>query len=246
MSNYSFDQSKRIISVADSRLNNLLLNNPERCASVDEYSSATGIDTGDVLELLGAYIDDGTLGLEFVGDAIFVNTAPSGRPAPPHHAQVPPNLWERLRMVAPSELAYGLWKLIRGLERGGWKTETQPAKINSGLARLEDPPFLGVWVGGVVVPVLVFPTTDALQANHGLLSNYDQAGASAVAVVCDAGALDSTITAVRRWVHERRIVPGLSVLVLESPRFNPTLITPNDAAVTARSVTREVIESMEL
>lgn len=245
MNNYTFEPTRRIISVADARLNGLLLRNPERCATVSEYSGATGIDTGAVIELLGPYLEDGTLELEFVGDEIFVHTAPSGRPVPMHVAQVPPNLWEALRVVAPSDYAYGLWKLVRGLERSGWKVETQAAKINSGLARLEEPPFLGVWVGGVVVPVLIFPTSDALQATHGLLSNYNHAGASAVAVVCDNGALDETITAVRRWVLGQRMLPSLSVMILESPRYNPTLITPNDAAVSSRSVSRETLDSLD-
>lgn len=245
MNNYNFDYNRRIISVTDSRLNNILINQPDRCATISEYSSATGIDTGSVIELLGTYIDDGTLELEFVGDEIFLHTAPLGRPAPVHSAQVPPNLWEKLRSIASSDFAYGLWKLIRGLERGGWRTETQISKINSGLGKLENPPYLGVWVGGVVVPVSVFPTMESLQSHNGILSTYDNAGASAIAVVCDDGALDENVTAVRRWVLAHNQLPNLSVMILEAPRFNPTLITPNDAAVSARNVSREVLETME-
>lgn len=243
MNEFLLDPSRKIISLADPRLNGLMLRDPGRCATISEYSEATGIETGDVIELLGAYLDDGTLELEFVGDEIFLHTAPNGRPGLAHAAQVPPNMWERLRASAPADYAYGLWKLARALERSGWKVETQTAKIMSGMARVPETPFLGVWVGAVVVPALIFPTVESIQSPQGLLSTYNHAGASAVALICDNGALDEMVTATRRWVLGHPIAPSLSVMILESPRFNPTLITPNDSSVTPRSITREALEN---
>lgn len=238
-SEYLWDPTRRTISVADPRLNQLLVRNPDRCASLTEYAQAAGMDTADVIDLLGTYLDDGTMTLEFVGDEVFVHTAPQGRPAPQGHADVPPNLWERLRLRSSLEMSFAVWKLIRSMERSGWGVETNPAKVLFGLGPLSRVPYFGIVVGPQVVAVLPFPTTDEVAGPAGLLAEYARAGAGAVAVVCDEGGLDEMCTAVRRWVLSHRYLPTIATLVLESPRYNPVLLAPSDGAVEPVSITRD-------
>lgn len=245
-SNYIYDPARRVINTRDPRLNRVLLREPERCASVSEYAAASGIETTEVIELFGPYLDDETLALEIVGDEIFVLTAPNGRPMGPRCADVAPNLWERLRDNAPVELAYSLWKLVRGLERSGWRVENHPNRIMFGMAQVAERPYLGIDVGNTIVPLVIFPTADSVASPVGVLSEYNRAGAAAVGIVCDQGALDEMVTAARRWVLSHTVLrPTLSVLILEAPRFNPTLLSPGDAAVTPRAVTHQVLQSLE-
>jgi hypothetical protein len=158
---------------------------------------------------------------------------------------VPPNLWERLRDRASTDFAYALWKLVRSLERSGWKVETHLNRIVFGLGAMSELPYIGVTVANAVVPLLIFPAADALAAGTGLLAAYDRAGAHAVGIVCDEGALDEMVTAVRRWVLSRSFPPAMSMLILEAPRYNPTVLTPGDAAVTPVAVTRDSLSSID-
>lgn len=243
---YRYDPTRHPIHVADPRLNRLLVRNPERCASISEYAQASGIDTTRIVELLGPYLDEGSLAIEVAGDEIFVLTAPRGRPLPLDVAEVAPNLWEALRTRAGVQEAYVLWRLVRGLEASGWRVHTHPARITFGMADLASPPILGVDVGNSLLPLVVHPSVDDLSDGSGLLAEYDRAGAGAVGIVCQQGYLDEMVTAVRRWSLSRRAVPTMmSVLVLEAPRFNPTLLSPGDASVTPRAVTRTALDSFD-
>jgi len=238
---YDWDPSRQAISVRDPRLTRLLLREPGRCATLNEYAQACGLDTSDVVEMLGGYLDSGALALDFFGDEVFVNTAPLGRPLPRGSVDVPPNLWEELRERAGTETAYALWRMLRSLERSGWSVEHRVHRIMFGLGAVVDLPYLGVKVGGVVVPAMIFPHLDALGRGGGLLDQYERAGARALAAICDERGLDEVVTAVRRWMLSRRGPTALNVLVLESPRYNPTLLSPSDTAVRPVNVTRDTL-----
>ena len=94
-----------------------------------------------------------------------------------------------------------------------------------------------------MVPLVIHPTLDQLAHPQGPLSMFDQAGAASVGVVCDSGALDSMITATRRWGFSRLGQTGMSVIVFEAPRYAPTLMRPGDASVAPRSVSQAALQS---
>lgn len=228
--------TRRIGTTSDYRLTTLLHRNPLRCASIGEYAQATGIDTADILDLLGDLLDDGSLAIEVHGDDVLLHTAPSGRPVPEHLAELPANLWETLRERFNIEHSHQLWKLIRALEAAGWRVEHQAARILFGLGDINPRPIIGVEVGNTVVPLLLFPTHTALVGHDGLLDSYERAGSAVVGIVCAQEALDATSTAVRSWMLGRQMPSSLSTLILESPRFNPTLLSPQDGAIIPRAV----------
>src|SRR5690606_23338751 len=141
--------------------------------------------------------------------------------------------------------AHALWKLHRSLERVGWNVETQLNRILFGMGQVVDAPYLGVDVGNVVVPLIIFPSADALASPTGLLAQYNRAGAAALGVICDQGALDQMVTAARRWGLSQAEAPSMSVLVLEAPRYNPTLLSPKDSAVRSISVNHRTIDALD-
>lgn len=236
---YEYEPGRRVINLADPRLNHILLTNRPQCASLNEYSRATAIPVELVLELFAPALDDQTLALETAGDELFVLTAPLGRPVKPQCADVAPNLWEHLRRHAGPEKSHDLWRLYRALERGGWVPEAQTERIGEGLSRLGDTPHLGVYVGQRVVPLLVFPLLDALSSEQGLLTDYEQAGAAMAGIICAEGSLDATTTAVRRWLLAHKgWLAYMSVLVLEAPRFSPVLLSSSDGAVVPVAITQ--------
>jgi hypothetical protein len=248
MSTYSQEPVRRVINTEDARLNRILLREDQHAtfASISEYAQHTGIDTADIIELFGTYLDEESVALEFVRDEIFLLTAPHGRPMRPGLAEVTPNLWELLRRRSDLEQAYLLWRLVRNLERSGWQVQTNLSRIMFGMAQVSELPLLGVDVGNSTVPLIIFPAADALSSPVGILNDYNRAGAAAVAIVCDNGALDEMVTAVRKWVLSHTVLaPSLSVLVLEAPRYNPTLLSPQDAAVSARDVTVQMVHSLD-
>jgi hypothetical protein len=234
---------RRTVATPDTRLTRLLQREPLRCATVNEYSQASGIDAGEIVEMLGPYLDDGSLAIEVHGDDVFIHTAPAGRPTPDTLAEVPANLWELLRSRFSIPHAHQLWRLTRALEAAGWRVEHQTGRIVFGLGRLAEPPLMGVDVGNTVVPLLLFPSSVALTAPDGLLNTYESAGAAALGIVCAQGALDEMATTVRAWMLSRQTPPPLSVLLLESPRFNPTLLSPTDGAVIPRTIAINVLET---
>lgn len=242
-STYTYDPRRRALVVPDARLTRLLQREPELCASLDEYAQATGIETDRVLSLLNPAIEDGVLGLEVFGDGVFVHTAPLGRPGPPHLPEVAPNLWERLRGHGDLPVAYTLWRVMRGLELAGWRVEANPHRIQFGLGPMPFTPALGVQIQQTMLPLLLHPDTESLAHPHGPLTAYDQAGSPSVGVVCDSGALDATTTAVRRWGLMMHGQTSMGVVVLEAPRYAPTLLTPSDASVRPRSVSQLMIDA---
>lgn len=235
--------SRRVGTTTDYRLTQLLHREPLRCASISEYAQAAGIDTVEIVELLGSLLDDGSLAVEVHGDDVFLHTAPEGRPVAEHLAEVPANLWETLRERFSVPHAHQLWKLTRALEASGWRVEHRAGRIAFGLGRIEPAPVVGVDVGNTVVPLLLFPTTTTLAGANGLLDNYESSGAAVVGIVCAQGALDEMSTAARSWMLSRQIPPSMSVLILESPRFNPTLLNPNDGAIIPRAVAIDTLQN---
>lgn len=240
---YAYDPRRRALVVPDARLTRLLQREPELCASLDEYAQATGIDTDHVLGLLSPALDEGVIGLEVFGEGVFVHTAPLGRPGPPHLPEVAPNLWERLRGHGDVPVAYALWRLMRGLQLAGWRVEANPHRIAFGLGPLPFAPSLGVQIQQTMLPLLLHPNSESLANPQGPLTSYDKAGAPSVGVVCDSGALDATATAVRRWGLTNPSRSAMGVVVLEAPRYAPTLLTPSDASVRPRSVSQLMLDS---
>ncbi len=228
---HQWDPQRRMMALAEPRLNRAFIRNTHRFATVTEYAQACDVDTATVVELLGDYLDDGTLGLEVVDGEVFVHTAPHGRPAPSKCADVPPNLWERLRSLSDVSGAKSAWKLVRALEQVGWRTETDRDKVLAGLTAVVHAPFVGVFLGSRLLPVLPYPDPDALLGGAGLLTEYHRSGSSAVAVVCAQADLDVYVTAVRRWTLGHSWPPDFSVVLLEAPRFSPVVVSPSDGAV---------------
>lgn len=231
----------RPIDCDDPRLTQALQQKGGWLASLDEYAAATGLTVEEILSQLGPHLDDGTLALEPSPDhrALFLHTAASGRPAA-SLVDVPENLWERLRRHADVAGAYALWQLIRNLELAGWVVETRVSHILQGMTdRLVELPRLGVRVKGAVHPVLPYPSAEALAADQGLLTAYERAQARRLGVVCSHGALDMVATAYNAWRLARPYQAQLEVFVLEEPRFNPTLLTAKDGAITPKVVNRD-------
>ena len=241
---YQWDNSRRTISIDDARLNRSFIRQGHRYATISEYAQASGIDTTDVVALLAELLDDGTLSLEVVDGEVFVNTAPFGRPAPAHVADVPPNLWERLRDLGDINQARGVWSLIRALERVGWNVTADRDRILGGRNTIMNAPYFGVEIGTGVVPVIHCPSPQALLGSSGLLSEYERANRPAVAVVCAEGALDEYATTGRRWMLSFAWPPQMSVVLLEAPRFGPVIISPEDGAVRPVNMTLGVDEEL--
>lgn len=240
---YQYDSVRRALIVGDPRLTKLLSREPERCASLSEYAEATGIETGRVMELFGPALEDGTLGFEPVGPEIFIHTAPQGRPTPQGNPDVAPNLWERLRAHGNKQHAYQLWALMRALEDAGWRVEANTAHIMFQMSPVHPAPELGLIIGNRVVPLVISPGSADLASPNGRLYELAAAGAASCAVTCDSGALDEKVTAVRRFYMDVGQQVPMSVLILEAPRYNPVLLTQNDASVAPRSVTQATLEA---
>ena len=228
--------SRPQLELTDLRLKLALTRDGGELASLNEYAAACGIDAGVILTSLEPYLLDGTLLVEFVGGEMFLHTAPMGRPTPSGVIEVAENLWERLRVAATPDQAYTLWKLTRALENSGWKVETRSGRVAFGLGRLATPPRIGLTVRARIVPLLGFPDLNELASPGGMIDQYEFAGATALAVTCDKGQLDRTITEIRRHLLTRRMPTQLNLIVCEAPRFNPTLLTAGDRAVAAHSV----------
>jgi len=233
---------RRALTVPTPALQTLVWGHPGRCATISEYAQQAGISTEQVLDELGPFLEDGSVDLDVVGGELFVHTAPAGRPAPHALFSAPANLWERLRDQTEPALAYTQWRLIRQMERAGWRVETDPKQVTAGLGPLPTPPHLGIYVRHTLVPLLPFPTAAALTAPDGLLTTLEHAGAAAAAVACDNGALSATVTAARSWMLSRQLLPTVSVLVVESPRFAPTILRPTDSSITPISITHAVAD----
>jgi hypothetical protein len=239
---YGYDAVRRALVVGDPRLTKLLQREPERCASLSEYAAATGIETGRVMELFAPALDAGALGFEPVGPEIFIHTAPSGRPAPAHCPDVAANLWERLRGHGDKHHAYQLWQLMRSLQDAGWRVEANRGAIMFALHPMGEVPALGLTIGSRVVPLVVYPPVSVVASPNGRLYELVAAGAGSAAIVCDSGALDEMVTAVRRFYMDVSMDVSMNVLILEGPRFAPVLLTQHDASVAPRSVTRASLE----
>lgn len=227
--------------LADARLTHVFLRTPERCATVDEYAAAAGMNPEQVLQLLQPHLSSGVLAIELFADTMFVHTAPRGRHNTPGETYVHPNLWERLRSRAPLARAHALWKLIRSLEHAGWNVEANAKNVTAGLGYLPSEPFLGVEVRGRAVAVIPYPAPAELTGEHGACETYLRAGAPGIAITCDNGGLDATVTAVRTWALTRGGPVNFTVLVLEAPRFNPTMIRPSDNSITPIAFSRQEV-----
>jgi hypothetical protein len=235
-----FDHRLPVLTFEDMRLTRLFHQEPQRCATVNEYAAATGLTVDRLLEMLAAPLQRGELDVEAVGGEIFVQTAPMGRPAPAGFGQTQPNLWEVLRRDHSREQAYALWRIMRDMESGGWHVEADSRFVPTG--RMENA-LLGLKFSLSTVPVLVIPDLADVSSQSGPLTSLEIAGMGLCAVTCLHRKLDATVTAVRQWMLGRPARAGLDVIVLEAPRYQPVLLTSDDGSMTPRSVSVDTIAS---
>ena len=239
---FPLDPMRPVISLDDSRLQRLFLQDPTRCASLSEYAQATGIDVAALAGMLATHLDSGTLSLEAVGGEVFIHTAPAGRPTPAQLPQVPPNLWELLRRAGDTDHAFRLWRLTRELEQGGWLVEADPKRIP--MTSTGEIALVGLRLGAYVSPVVVLPAHEDLSHPAGVLSRFERQSVPLVSVICRRGELDLFTTAVRQWMFSRPLRTPLRVAILEAPRYQPVLLSGSDHAVTPTSVTREALGAL--
>lgn len=216
--------------VSDSRLQYLFALEPLRYATITEYATASGLDVGEVLEQLETLLDAGTVTLETVGDEVFVSTKPT---SPYADTRMPANLWEMLRMAAGREDAYSLWRLVRGLEWAGWRIVVRPERANAHLSG-----FLSIDANGLMIPVLPFPPASDIADGRAF---WAAAGEPIVALSCTAGGLEDAVTATRRHLLTRA-ESATTIMVLEAPAYQPTILEKSDAGVAARHTSREAFE----
>ena len=219
----------RTVDVADMRLQRLLISGAQ-LATLTEYARKAEMDVMEVITQIEPYLEDHSFELESVGAELFLHTAPQGRPQPASAASVPANLWEFLRYVGDPDYASQLWKIIRGLELGGWSVRTHPIGSSTPLT------FLEIHVNGLWFPTVVLPKKGRLAAHDGPLSRAESRKVTDVVVVCSEGHLDEAVTEIRSWMADEK--RSLSVILLEQPRYTPAILTPNDTSVRPTSVSR--------
>lgn len=222
--------------IRDARLLHLFLRSPQKAASVEEYAHAAGMTVDEVLGHLAPLFAQGTLSLDAVDGVLFVNTSPSGRPTPPGKVDVAPNLWEVLSARAPAGRAVDLWRLVRGLESGGWRVEVDHATLQSTTRVPRELLHLGVYVKNNLFPVVPYP--DPLTLGSRVLTPATIHGATSLAITCPPRQLETAVTATRSWFLAAQKPPELTVLVLEAPSFPATLVRTTDNSVTPVTVQR--------
>jgi hypothetical protein len=235
-----------VLNVRNSTVRRVLLNDPFRHATLEEYARASGLEVDVVMEELEHALDSRALALETAHGEVFVLTAPEGRPLPDGVPWVAPNLWEVLRYQRGVDAAHHLWQVHRGLERAGWEVVSTPQQINGACnAPVAHQAPLGVLVGGLSIPVIVHPSPEMVADTSGPLGDYERAGARAVGIVCGLSGLDAMATAVRRFALGWRLVDQpLTVIVLEAPRYQPVVLQAHDTAVSPLSVSRSDLQTL--
>jgi hypothetical protein len=217
----------------DARLNSLMRRTPLRCATLSEYANSAGISIGAVIGAFGPYLDTGEAALEPLGGEIFLLTGLRRFSA---GTDIPPNLWETLRSTAEPEVAARRWRLIRALERTGWRVNVDRAEIMAGLGHVRQPAAIGLNVGDIVFPLLDNVSLDDFQAGHGVLSDWAEAEAPVIGLTCPAGGLDRFVTAAR--LHFTRNRDRLQVVLVEEPAFNAVVLDSTDPRVVATEISR--------
>lgn len=226
---------RRPFVIGDARLQHMFLRTPTRCASVEEYARAAGMTTDEVLELLSPLLSEGILGLDPVQGTLFVHTAPKGRPAPMPLPQIAANLWELLRNRASLEQAFALWRLIRGLEVGGWTVDIDQVALEARAQVNSRHLLLGIRVRDILVPLVPYPTTTQVPS---ALDDFAGGSAVAVALTCENRELDQMVTAARAWFLSRPVPARMTVFILEAPSFAATILRCDDNSVTPVVVQR--------
>lgn len=221
------------------RIEEVLLRNTGRLvATVSELAEETGIEAGEVFDLLGRYINSDLIMLEYYGDHIFIHPRDLSTSGVGEGNYFPPNLWGHLRRRLDEATAYKIWMLIRDMEKVGWSVEVRPGHSVRELGPVRKVPLFGVYVRNRVLPVLVFPDPEALGGPDGLLSTYERADADDLAIVCYEGALDETVTAIRAWLLQKNYHTSMGrFLILEEPRYDPVIVNLGDGSVTPASDT---------
>lgn len=218
----------------------LLLQRATNCAAIDEYAAATNSDIETVLGYLSPLAASGHIRFEAEGDRLFIHTAPDGR-GRDAYVQWPPNLWERLRDRLPQEHAFGVWRLIRELERVGWITETSPSVLAGEFGNRRRAPLLGIVVANRAIPVSAYPAPEKVGQ---IVEDYWRQGRDCVAVVCASGDLDTMVSEIRSWMLARPQRPDIAALVLEEPSYDPVVVHPQDNSITPRAVSRAYVSKL--
>lgn len=218
----------------DGRLNTVMRRTPLRCASISEYAALTGIGVAGVVNAIGSYLDSGEAALETVKGEVFLLTGINRYTA---GCDIPANLWETLRQHADPHLAFRRWRLLRALERAGWRIELDLRVVMDGLRPVRTAASFGLSVGDIVVPLLDDLEADEIQHPAGAMNDWRKAGAPAVAVTCPAGQLDRFVTAVRlNFTNSGN--DRSQVVLLEAPTYGAVVLDSTDPRVLATDITR--------
>ena len=226
----------------DYRLTKLIIQDPLRCASINEYSQATGIPTDIILEQLHPYVKDSSISFEAVNGEIFVNTSPPKRACNHKHFSFGQNLWEVFRKEKEIKEAKDLFEVYRGLELASWRVE-HDSKIVP-MNYLGERTSLALNLGRLVIPLLIFPEAKSLDKDNSPLTHFSKTKLSVLAILTKEGSLDNVVSFIRKWYIETASNTQLDILILESPSYTPYILTGKDGSLKPRSATLSYLDNL--
>lgn len=206
----------------------------DQLATLGEYAGASQMSIDEVVVEMSALLDGGLAAIEAAEGELFLLTCPRGRTGA--LAEPPANLWEQLRHGRSVAQAAREWRLLRALERAGWRVMVDPARWIPHLLGAPVAIDLGVVAAGRLAPLLEQESAAELARGDGPLAVVDRAGVDVVAVSCPQHKLDEYVTAARRFLLSLVVPTPMVVLVLEAPRFQPVIVHAGDRAVEAISL----------
>lgn len=231
-------------SFTDYRLTKLILQDPIRCSTINEYSRATGIPAQLLLEELHPYTNDLSISFEAFGGEIFLNTSPHMRNCEHNHFYFAENLWEIFRQSNNIEKANKIFKIFRSLEMNDWRVEYRLKNIP--IDYLGNRTDLALKVGKSILPLILFPKPNSLDKKDSPLLQYSKTKLPILAIMIEEGALDQTLSYIRKWFVENSIYKNLDILLLEAPTHAPYILSGSDGSLQARSATLSYLENFNL
>lgn len=243
MKNNKKDYSK-YPSFSDYRLTKLILQDPTRCSTISEYSKATSMPAELLLEELYPYTNDSSISFEAIEGEIFLNTSPHMRACEHQHFYFAENLWEILRQNNNIEKSNKIFNIFRALEMNGWRVEFRAKNIP--IDFMGNHTELALKVGKSILPLLLFPKPSSLDKKDSPLLNYGKTKLPVLAIIINEGALDLSLSYIRKWFVENSIYKNLDILLLEAPTHAPYILSGSDGSLQARSATLSYLENFNL
>ena len=226
-----------MFNIKNGYLHRILLNPNPSVSTLEEYAAYCNLSIEEVLKELNDLIINEFIYFEPSGSDIFLLINDEKKS---YGSTLLLNTWSRLRINLPINSAKRYYKLYQELILSGWEIEIFSERF---LPESSAHTILQVKINDRYFPVVPFPKLTSEENIYKILNPIVSSDNRLFFLIIHAGTLDLEGTKIRKFLLEQYSKKSIDTVILESPNYNPYLVSSKEGSIPVKNVTLSYLEN---